>query len=1320
MADHYPLRIVYVSGVPTIGEFQSGDTVPVDSGGTGVSSLGQLADLLNAIPGGALSSLTDDVALNAPGNPLDYGDVLTWNGSNWINNHVPHLEFGDYSGAPYNISSISFLTNLGSITLQEGEIAWDGTASTIQVQTDASTTQLAVLQVSSASNDGDILLWDGTKGYYYPTSAFVDVSSQVDVNTSALENTLDASDLSVELSAISTELSAISIELSSIVSSIHLSGLGDVSFTDLSADQHLNWDGTNWVNADNDRTEMRVRNGTASPMSKGDVIAIQNAHNQNLVNVVLADASQTSAMPALGILKDDLAVGAEGIAITFGKAQGLNTSGLTEGATAYVSPTTPGTITETKPTDTSHLIQNIGIIMRAHPSNGAIKVTGIGRANDIDNQTRADIDSKVDKTDLIQLQKSPWVEGSGSQLPDWTALGNANNENIREVQLNPHEDYDVVWKTQDYDSNNPIGGFETTVEIDDTETYRVSFFVKSDLSGGDLRVYNYSYQADGSSTNNFITNTITSATYFEHRAFALLDPPQNEKWYLVVYHINDKYKSTRLSEYNTDHLDTGVYDAESGMLIEELIERRFRDAYLETSGSHKYIKISVGRPQTAGTGSVYLWGMRVDKVGPDMPSISDLLGKPVKNINDTYTTNMYQQWGAYPWIVSSLPVEIPSPDGDFDNQVGYTWYPWRSGNPTEFINGIDAYGTSSVLAKINYVSGVQVGIQNDFRKNSISRYNTYRISHFVKIVSEYDNIPDSFWIHYHSDAELLNVGGGYLDIPREIPEANKWYLAVSYINAYGSEITSHDDTGYWDVETRVKTGSVAEIQMGPKVATFSEGIWFNSTDGSAGDYMLISDMRCDIMNDHTPSVQELLEKGQFAHSRMTGLDANDHPQYVLSSTNSALSSLVTSIETSTVDISSYIAANEGTWSTGGGGVVTDHGALTGLADNDHPQYVLSATNNALSSLVTNIETSTVDISSYIANNLFSGNIEVTGTNPLHIGTIGTTDAATFGVQSDVNTGIVAPSIILSATTAYQFRKNGSTTYTDTDFPQSCRDWDSAYNTVLNSSGSWGGGGGGGTSVQTPIVSGSLYHFREGFINSINNRDVETGTFWVAGGNGVTVDVTDYNDDTRSSVAAYVNSAGDRWTYWPIPNFFRTANAADGDEMLLEARVKLTDSTGTGGGISLGFVDWDGNNAIAFNTAPPADETYAEDHANIHFDIAHTNVQIAHLDSGGGSTPTVTDLGASYPMSSYVDVWYRVAVHIKYNSVSTNWDVQFYINGSAVGSSISHSLTGSIVPFVGAYYGTGAANTFIFNVDWFDVQFKIGDDASEAYLDMTTL
>jgi hypothetical protein len=142
---------------------------------------------------------------------------------------------------------------------------------------------------------------------------------------------------------------------------------------------------------------------------------------------------------------------------------------------------------------------------------------------------------------------------------------------------------------------------------------------------------------------------------------------------------------------------------------------------------------------------------------------------------------------------------------------------------------------------------------------------------------------------------------------------------------------------------------------------------------------------------------------------------------------------------------------------------SDHGSLVGLGDDDHPQYVLSSTNLALSTLVQD----TADVSS-----IFSGNITVTGTTPSHIGTLGTTDAATFGLQSSGNTSIIAPSLILSATTAYQFRKNGSTTYTDTDFPQSCRDWDSVYNTVLNSSGSWGGGGGGISSGKVIVNTGT--------------------------------------------------------------------------------------------------------------------------------------------------------------------------------------------------------------------------------------------------------
>jgi len=64
----------------------------------------------------------------------------------------------------------------------------------------------------------------------------------------------------------------------------------------------------------------------------------------------------------------------------------------------------------------------------------------------------------------------------------------------------------------------------------------------------------------------------------------------------------------------------------------------------------------------------------------------------------------------------------------------------------------------------------------------------------------------------------------------------------------------------------------------------------------------------------------------------------------------------------------------------GGPGTTDHGALTGLLDNDHPQYVLSATNASLSSLISDHLTSAVhwDANTLDARFLNSSGDSVTG------------------------------------------------------------------------------------------------------------------------------------------------------------------------------------------------------------------------------------------------------------------------------------------------------------------------------------------------------
>jgi len=93
------------------------------------------------------------------------------------------------------------------------------------------------------------------------------------------------------------------------------------------------------------------------------------------------------------------------------------------------------------------------------------------------------------------------------------------------------------------------------------------------------------------------------------------------------------------------------------------------------------------------------------------------------------------------------------------------------------------------------------------------------------------------------------------------------------------------------------------------------------------------------VSNHIASASVHFTQAQIDHGVILGLGDNDHPQYVLSSTNSSLSSLV----------DSHIASASVHFTQ----AEIDHGVILGLGDNDHPQYVLSATNSALSSTVSN-------------------------------------------------------------------------------------------------------------------------------------------------------------------------------------------------------------------------------------------------------------------------------------------------------------------------------------------------------------------------------
>jgi len=170
---------------------------------------------------------------------------------------------------------------------------------------------------------------------------------------------------------------------------VKLNQLANVTITSASANQQLLYDGSNWINDFSIQNFIKIYNKTGSPITRGQAVYIYDSHNNNVSNVALARANSSATMPAIGLVyTESIADGNEGVAIAYGKVTNVPTGGFIEGETVYVSNTTPGGISNLKPynvTTNPDLIQNVGICVKPHATNGVVFVTGVGRSNDIPN-----------------------------------------------------------------------------------------------------------------------------------------------------------------------------------------------------------------------------------------------------------------------------------------------------------------------------------------------------------------------------------------------------------------------------------------------------------------------------------------------------------------------------------------------------------------------------------------------------------------------------------------------------------------------------------------------------------------------------------------------------------------------------------------------------------------------------------------------------------------------------------------------------------------------------------------------------------------------
>jgi hypothetical protein len=146
------------------------------------------------------------------------------------------------------------------------------------------------------------------------------------------------------------------------------------------ANQLYYWNGSSWQSVgggggstDALRLKFIVVNKSGGTLNKGEVVYVSGAQgNRVAVKKALASADSLSAN-TLGVMDETVADNGEGYCIAEGLVSGINTSAFTEGTALYLSPTTAGAITQTKPTAPNHLVL-IGYCVKSNNGSGEISV----------------------------------------------------------------------------------------------------------------------------------------------------------------------------------------------------------------------------------------------------------------------------------------------------------------------------------------------------------------------------------------------------------------------------------------------------------------------------------------------------------------------------------------------------------------------------------------------------------------------------------------------------------------------------------------------------------------------------------------------------------------------------------------------------------------------------------------------------------------------------------------------------------------------------------------------------------------------------------
>jgi hypothetical protein len=130
---------------------------------------------------------------------------------------------------------------------------------------------------------------------------------------------------------------------------------------------------TIWIDNTTATVQTIVRNETGAQLNKGTVVYVTGASsNKALVSKAKADSEATSSK-TFGILAENIPHNQNGLCVTSGLITKLNTNAYTNGTPIWLSATTAGEFTSTKPTQPNHAVF-LGWVTYQHVNQGAIEL----------------------------------------------------------------------------------------------------------------------------------------------------------------------------------------------------------------------------------------------------------------------------------------------------------------------------------------------------------------------------------------------------------------------------------------------------------------------------------------------------------------------------------------------------------------------------------------------------------------------------------------------------------------------------------------------------------------------------------------------------------------------------------------------------------------------------------------------------------------------------------------------------------------------------------------------------------------------------------